>query len=228
MAHLTRLTDRPVAAHEPDGNADAVTGPFPRRNLLAAGAHRRAGWNGEKSSGNGVVICQSMFPTDILIRRPVAVVSGYSADPANAPEWYRNIESATWQTAPPVQAGSRNRLRRPVPRPPAGVHLRGHRASTGPRLVMRTEQGPFPMETTYTWAAAGNDATTMTLRNRGERRLRLDRRAAPGQCREARDSVRSAAAEVAAERDERFAPRPPDVPWRSGRVSAAAGSLSLL
>jgi hypothetical protein len=106
--------------------------------------------------------------TGIVIRRPVAVVSGYSADPANAPEWYRNIESATWQTAPPVRAGSRIAF---------VARFLGRRLeyiyevtelAPGQRLVMRTEQGPFPMETTYTWAAAADDATMMTLRNRGE------------------------------------------------------------
>lgn len=106
--------------------------------------------------------------TDILIRRPIAVVSGYSADPANAPEWYRNIESATWQTAPPVQAGSRIAfVARFLGRRLEYVYEVTELAP-GHELVMRTEQGPFPMETTYTWAAAGNDATTMTLRNRGE------------------------------------------------------------
>lgn len=33
---------------------------------------------------------------------------------------------------------------------------------------MHTAQGPFPMETTYTWQPEGESSTRMTLRNRGE------------------------------------------------------------
>jgi hypothetical protein len=36
------------------------------------------------------------------------------------------------------------------------------------RLVMRTAQGPFPMETSYQWSAESARSTRMTLRNRGE------------------------------------------------------------
>ena len=38
----------------------------------------------------------------------------------------------------------------------------------GERLVMRTAEGPFPMETTYAWTEIDADHTRMTLRNRGE------------------------------------------------------------
>jgi hypothetical protein len=37
----------------------------------------------------------------------------------------------------------------------------------GERVVMRTAEGPFPMETTYSWLAVDPTHTRMTLRNRG-------------------------------------------------------------
>lgn len=106
--------------------------------------------------------------TEATIAQPVEAVSGYAADPANAPEWYKNIESVAWQTPPPAQVGSRVAF---------VARFLGRRLAytyeivelvPGHRLVMRTAQGPFPMETTYTWASAGAGGTLMTLRNRGE------------------------------------------------------------
>ena len=109
--------------------------------------------------------------TDIVIDRAPADVAAYAGDPSNATEWYANIESVVWQTEPPVQLGSRMTF---------VAHFLGRRLEytyeivelePGARLTMRTAQGPFPMETTYTWepaTAGGSTSTRMTLRNRGE------------------------------------------------------------
>ena len=105
--------------------------------------------------------------TETVIRRPVGEVSAYAADPTNAPEWYVNIASVEWETPPPVAIGSRMAF---------VARFLGRRLAytyevtdlvPGERLVMRTAQGPFPMETTYTWQALDDGATRMTLRNRG-------------------------------------------------------------
>ncbi|WP_350275412.1 SRPBCC family protein [Kribbella sp. HUAS MG21] len=106
--------------------------------------------------------------TETVIERPVEVVAGYAGDPSNAPEWYSNIESVVWRTEPPVAVGSRMDF---------VAHFLGRRLAytyevvelvPGERLVMRTAQGPFPMETSYEWTPTGEAATRMTLRNRGE------------------------------------------------------------
>jgi uncharacterized membrane protein len=106
--------------------------------------------------------------TEATIRRTVDDVAAYAADPSNAPEWYDNIDSVEWETEPVVAVGSRAAF---VARF-LGRTLRYTYEIVehvpGQRLVMRTAQGPFPMETTYTWSAGPDGATTMTLRNRGE------------------------------------------------------------
>jgi hypothetical protein len=38
----------------------------------------------------------------------------------------------------------------------------------GERLVMRTAEGPFPMETSYVWKSTADGNTHMILRNRGD------------------------------------------------------------
>jgi uncharacterized membrane protein len=106
--------------------------------------------------------------SEIIIRRPRQDVAVYSANPDHAPAWYVNIESVDWKTAPPLAVGSRlafaaNFLRRRLEYIYEVVEY-----IPGERLVMRTAQGPFPMETSYVWESTADGYTRMILRNRGE------------------------------------------------------------
>jgi uncharacterized protein YndB with AHSA1/START domain len=106
--------------------------------------------------------------TDIVIDRPCTVVAEYAADPSHATAWYANITSVVWRTGPPVGAGSEmDFVARFLGRRLAYTY-RVVEFVPGERLVMRTAQGPFPMETTYTWQPVDAVHTRMTLRNRGE------------------------------------------------------------
>jgi len=106
--------------------------------------------------------------TETTIDRPRAEVAAYATDPANAPEWYANIGSAELETPLPLAVGSRMRFAARFMGRRLVYTYRVEELVPNERLVMRTDEGPFPMETTYSWADAGPDATTMTLRNRGE------------------------------------------------------------
>lgn len=105
--------------------------------------------------------------TEIVIRRPREVVAGYAANPDNAPKWYTNIRAVRWESTPPLAVGSRLAF---------SAHFLGRdldyvyeftELNPGAKLVMRTAQGPFPMQTTYTWADTDGSSTLMALRNTG-------------------------------------------------------------
>ena len=105
--------------------------------------------------------------TEIEIARPRAEVAAYAANPDNAPDWYANIERVDWKSPPPPALGSQIAF---------VARFLGRRLAytyevkeiiAGERLVMSTTEGPFAMETAYTWHDAGSGRTRMILRNRG-------------------------------------------------------------
>lgn len=108
--------------------------------------------------------------TEVTIDLPPEQVAAFAADPDRAPEWYANIESVRWRTPPPLAIGTRLDF---------VARFLGRRLAytyeivafePGERLVMRTAEGPFPMETSYGWQPEGSGRTRMSLRNRGEPR----------------------------------------------------------
>jgi uncharacterized membrane protein len=105
--------------------------------------------------------------TSVRLATPRGKVAKFAANPANAPRWYENIESVEWKTSHKVAVGSKIAF---------VARLLGKKIEYTyeivefeplERMVMRTFEGPFPMETTYTWEALSPGSTRMTLRNRG-------------------------------------------------------------
>ena len=105
--------------------------------------------------------------TEVEIARPRDEVAAYAGDPGNAPEWYVNIERVEWETEPPLRVGSRLAFVARFLGRTLEYTYEVRELVPGERLVMSTEEGPFPMETTYEWSDAPG-GTRMTLRNRGE------------------------------------------------------------
>jgi len=106
--------------------------------------------------------------TEIVIGRPIERVADYSSNPDNAPKWYQNIKAVEWKTPRPLSVGSKiafvaNFLGRRLAYTYEVTEL-----VAGERFVMRTAEGPFPMETTYTWEDLPSGRTRMAIRNRGE------------------------------------------------------------
>ena len=104
--------------------------------------------------------------TEILIRRPRAEVAEYASDPDNAPQWYENIHRSQRLTPGPVAVGSRVAFIARFLGKELNYTYEFVEYVPGEKLVMRTAQGPFPMQTTYTWTD-DDGGTRMTLGNSG-------------------------------------------------------------
>ena len=106
--------------------------------------------------------------TEVVIERPPGIVSGYVADPANAGAWHTNIKSAEWRSEPLVHVGSRVAFVAEFFGRKLEYTYELVEVVPGEKLVMRSVEGPFPMETSYTFEETRDGHTRMILRNKGE------------------------------------------------------------
>lgn len=104
--------------------------------------------------------------TSVQIARPRAEVAAYAADPDNATEWYRNIRRVEWKSSPPLRVGSRVAFEAHFLGRTIAYTYEVRELIVDELLVMAASDGPFAMETTYSWRDASG-GTEMTLRNRG-------------------------------------------------------------
>ncbi len=106
--------------------------------------------------------------TEINILCPREQVAHYACDPDHAPNWYVNIKKVEWETEKPLRVGSRIAFVAQFLGKRLAYTYEIVELKAGERIVMRTAQGPFPMETTYIWESLTPTTTRMVLRNRGE------------------------------------------------------------
>jgi uncharacterized protein YndB with AHSA1/START domain len=108
--------------------------------------------------------------SEIVIDRPRAEVAAFVGDPDNAPAWYEHVKRVVWRTPRPLAVGTRIGFMAES----LGKQLEFVYEVTalvpGERLVMRTEAGRFPIETTYSWKDEPGGGTRMFLTNHSEPR----------------------------------------------------------
>lgn len=106
--------------------------------------------------------------TSIDIQCPRRIAAAYAADPDNVTRWYANIRKVTWETTPPLALGSEMSFVAYFLGRRLAYRYRVIDFEPARRFVMSTNQGPFPMTTSYAWADTASGGTRMTLRNHGQ------------------------------------------------------------
>ncbi len=105
--------------------------------------------------------------TQIDIDCPRAEVAEFASDPDNATRWYKNIKAVEWKSPRSLQVGSLIAFVAQFLGRTIAYTYEVKELVPYERFVMATSEGPFAMETTYSWSDATGGGTTMTLRNRG-------------------------------------------------------------
>jgi hypothetical protein len=112
------------------------------------------------------------MPVDVVSRIEIGKkrdeVADFAMSPSNATAWYKNIKTVELLSTGPLAVGSRMAFEARFLGRSLSYTYEVVELEQGRRLVMRTADGPFPMETTYTFEDTPGGGTSMTLRNRGE------------------------------------------------------------
>lgn len=105
--------------------------------------------------------------TEITINCPVSKVSEYATNPDHAPEWYVNINSVEWKTPKPLRLGSQIAFKASFLGRELAYVYEIVEFVPQKKFAMKTANGPFPMETIYTFQAIDENHTRMILQNKG-------------------------------------------------------------
>lgn len=108
--------------------------------------------------------------SEITINCPQKIVAEFASNPDYATSWYKNIKEVEWQTIHSLSIGSRILFKANFLRKKLEYIYEVVEFEPSKKLVMKTFDGPFPMETTYTWDKISEDKTRMMLNNKGKPR----------------------------------------------------------
>ena len=105
--------------------------------------------------------------TKITINRALGIVSEYAANPDNTPKWSEHINHALRQSPQPLSVGSQIVFNGKFWGREMDYTYEVIEYFPGLKLVMRSTDGQYPMEMTYSWIAKSPRETQMILQNTG-------------------------------------------------------------
>jgi len=105
----------------------------------------------------------------IEIDRPRSEVAAFAIDPARAREWFGDVRDVRWNRQP-VGVGSRLAFVAAFLGRESDYIYEVTELVPGERFAMSRAEGPFPMQTVYSWEDVRGGGTRMTLQSSGEPR----------------------------------------------------------
>ena len=102
---------------------------------------------------------------NITINRALGIVSEFSADPGNAPKWFSDVQSTQWKSPKPLKVGSQIVFKADVGGKKQELTYEVVEYFPGLKLVMKSQEGPVLVETTYAWVAKSSKETQMIIKS---------------------------------------------------------------